>query len=700
MASSTKFPISLVERVYGDRMTQVVRQNNKTYMVLHDLAALAKVSGFYWSIWKYESSLFNNIAAKVEHPDIYFVFLAQKSTNINDIIYKLAIGSRSGFQADSSIESELHEDLESIEISHNKSFFTQSGMFLQADAFAREYHNSGRFPTIIIVDELARTGYDLAEFMYTFEQHIIAALEELSHNEISRRDVHNALIAAVRFHVYMCNEKPLLVNEDFRRIVRRQISANEEDQYKFAADIARDVTLSQETENTAYTPTLYLSDQKYNELVTRFESGNKWSRNEWYYRGTESDIWHRTICLDGDVKLYFAVRARHLTRFSKRALTAFVFWRGMERESLDSSVYLFRKFLRRESDGFRNFCKILDNNTDLRRGVQVNFLYSLLSLSLNLSFLREANVRSIPTDHDLEKICQSFGSVENLLPEYNAYMQMAWEESSFSAALFHFLENDLAFFATPFHARVSVHNDSKSNSQYLLNAENYLCERSLQEHETVFLRRKDSINYVSWSKFGNLAECGLDYYLNSFPDDYTSLDQKLGALLMLLQTGMTGMKKVTATLGDSTECAFLLTVGETVDIIHFQHLYRFIPALIAIEGLCKKRGLNSEREAGWFGRTLEQDGDETGLGELFTGFLQRIHRVGLSLKPYHEHNLLPLDKPDPKKQIRTVKEWSGKPWSENEMAEIMQLSQEEYVNWERRKQQYYKNKASIFLLRF
>ena len=135
--------------------------------------------------------------------------------------------------------------------------------------------------------------------------------------------------------------------------------------------------------------------------------------------------------------------------------------------------------------------------------------------------------------------------------------------------------------------------------------------------------------------------------------------------------------------------------------VKFRHMYRFMPALVYIERVCRRNGLGSESRAGWFGRELAKQGDQEDLGEIFTNFLASMHKAGIQLDTYHYYNLLDkLDKPDWNTQTRIIREWDGKPWPAKERALIEPMSKLEYLMYENEKQDEYVAKAKQFFERF
>ena len=136
--------------------------------------------------------------------------------------------------------------------------------------------------------------------------------------------------------------------------------------------------------------------------------------------------------------------------------------------------------------------------------------------------------------------------------------------------------------------------------------------------------------------------------------------------------------------------------------MYFRHMYRFLPALIYIEKVCRRNGLSAESIAGWFGRELDEAGDDTECGKLFEEYLKNLHAAGIQLDSYHDHRIMShgLGKPDWNKGYRTIREWDGKPWPVEERAKIEPMDKVQYLMYEQDKRVYYLDKAKEFFQRF
>ena len=628
----------------------------------------------------------------------YLVYFAQKARNLNEVFYQI--------EYDTLLRNDPMQ-ANRLKRIRGERFVSQTGMYLQAPVLADKYKENGSFPQILLIDELVRSGKDYAEFFYSLERHILSVLKETGwqSTENSTRALHAALADAIEFRVYLCTQEILLLEGILRKRLKAVKYGDKSQLYTFAADVTAAVTASQLVENTDFTPSLYISADMYQKADSALNSSPKWRRQVWNYQDEESVIWYQRIPIHGEIQLYYAVRARHLFRDSKYSLTAYVFWGETGRGVFTDLISDFKK--RFQAAGcYDAFCEILNQAPSFYE-VHTSFVSSLLSLLVELSFLQDAECLNREWTHDLEKVCQSYGFIGS--PDKVDSDDSRVLISNFRSLIIdHKLcETLLAAAQLKLSGRsdrplshFSEEQDKITYNQYMWNAENHFIDIDLRQNASIVTRRQEAIPFVDWSKFGNVADCSLERYLKSFPEGYVSFEKKIGALLVLYQHGLIGYKKSIAVMEDETEYAFLQNVGEPSEILIYQHMYRFIPALIYLERVCRRNGLGSVNMAGWFGRELEKDGGEPGLGKLFSDYLDRLHKHGLSLHRCHSYRILSPSKPNKDSAIRTIREWDGKPWPTQEESEFRTMSRLDYLVWEREQEDYYLEKAKAFFDRF
>ena len=135
----------------------------------------------------------------------YIVFIARRCSNLMEIFFKLR-DDLSGYDKDK-------EDKAENERKFPPEFITDSALFSQVPGLAQYYRRSGRFPPVLIVDDIVIYGQGLDTFLRELEERLY---EELKESGANREDIADALARAVQIRTFARNNQPLLLDRRYQ----------------------------------------------------------------------------------------------------------------------------------------------------------------------------------------------------------------------------------------------------------------------------------------------------------------------------------------------------------------------------------------------------------------------------------------------------------------------------------------------------
>lgn len=120
------------------------------------------------------------------------VFIARRCSNLMEIFFRLSGRCDKEFPPN---------------------FITDSAMFSLIQGWAMYYQRNGRFPSILVVDDIVIYGQALDAFLRELEDQLYAELEPYG---VSRESVAAALARAVRIRTFARNNQPLLLSSRYQ----------------------------------------------------------------------------------------------------------------------------------------------------------------------------------------------------------------------------------------------------------------------------------------------------------------------------------------------------------------------------------------------------------------------------------------------------------------------------------------------------
>lgn len=610
----------------------------------------------------------------------YRVYLAQKCLNLNEMFCQSEIPDKDDDDANG---------LGRVNSLREQTFISQTALLLKAREYADQYLKCGEFPPTLIIDELAISGHDFGELMYRFADLITAELAQLSDG--TAQDLHiavyNALSKAVRFFVYMRNDSLLLLERPLKKMI---VPANRDndfkigDLYRFALGVSNVITLSPSAANTSFTPSFLVDRRFYTEQSAGWAKQG-WHAEDWTYRGSSVTVWQKSLCDAGnEVHIHAAVFCNYNFVNAKMWLTPYLFWGDVSNES----IYRLFAALSDQLSAivFKPFIDILSYRQSGMLHLQTKFLSTLASYLLFYELIGDSKSVQIC---DVDKTAQCYGTLKDILPAFGVLGSKNC--ATLRSALWSKICSSLMESACSLAPTAKDETPEHDRARYILTAEDYFSQLDRFVRKQRWQRHELDVRYAPWSDFDE-DDCTLTDYLLSFPQEMISLDRKLGALILLLQQGMVGWSTY-ANPGST----LTLKVGEATGSIAVMHMYRFFPALVELERICMKNDLSTLSRAELFGSYLDQKYNGGNHQELFRTFVSGIYESGMRLSDWDIDCRMWLDLPDFSKGIRTLQEWTKKPWPEAERTAISAFKiRDEYLLWEAKQQNHYREEVFSF----
>lgn len=556
----------------------------------------------------------------------YRVYMAQKCLNLNEYYFIQEICSEQGSD----------KNKEFVDV-RRKTFLSQYALLLKADEWVDYYAARKEFPRICVVDELILTGHDFGSLMYRMLDVIFDAWQS-KYGEIGPEEywvIRDAFIKSVSYRVYARSKDAPLLDQSLPSIGDpRMLDKSECSMY--TANIVELLNETTVVENTSFIPSLWLSKTEYENI---FHSSNEylfgWNSTVWSYGKIQAEIWQKDLVGSGtDVRFHLA-----FVCVKKRAeadqeeivcVTPYVFWGKLQDPALDKLFANIADVLRRQDSKLWNplaeICKVpyrAATNSKLR------FLYTLICI-LELSELTQTPINTLR--NDLEKVAQSFGTIEQIYPALKELCAQASEtvRKQLRAAIYRAMWDAPALDPD---AAAPDNGDTHDHVGCLKAAEEYFIQVDRLECQQTKVRRDEGRTFIPSSNFFYAGGC-LSHYFKQLAGHY-SLEEKIAALVLLAQANV-----VTLTMSAQGGDAFYAKVGEaTIGAALYadcsiRRMAVYIPALVVLERVCKKMDLTMKYWAERFGAFLEKKSAEEGLERRFRVFVESAYSSGDSMEDY------------------------------------------------------------------
>lgn len=636
----------------------------------------------------------------------YRVYLAQKGFNLHELFFLAAFD-----MADEKEKTRLTEI-------RKRTFLSQTGFILQAPRLAECYERRKAFPRIMICDELLKTGHDFMEIVMGASRAIVEELYGSEPNQSYQlRIVYSKLIDAIDFFVFMrsTDDSHLTYLPPHFFACYRPKNTPASKWYAFVQNSSASIVFSDKVENTVFLPTFRINQSLYDSISERLRNGNiGWRRESWRFWNKSAVVWQRSSYnVNNELYMQQAVRCSFHADTKQYAITPYLFWRASSDAVNDRLFARFAAVMRdcvmletsgqTEENPFAPFIDILCNKSQYASGIKSQLVLAICSVLLFFGFVEDGAALDAITDiaivdnSDLAKTSASFGQIGTIFPTFCALVS----ESAYRLRLklWENLRNHLLVYGEPL---CSYNEEDRKHGRdaYLTVATEHLLAVDTEQQKVIQYRKIHQINFGPDSQY--FESDGFMYdYLNSncFPENYSSLDKKVGALLILLLWGTTGVaihrRKVEKSSDEESD--LYLNVGESTEIIRAMKMLRFIPALSYVKKVCDQELYSPRSMVKGFGEYLDKKFNSKEYAAEFCRFYDWCKETGRTLSDWEGLSPIWLDQPDLAREIRTRQEWNGKPWEQEIYADSGKTTMTDYLVREENQRAFYLNQARRFM---
>lgn len=478
------------------------------------------------------------------------------------------------------------------EIPNAERIISNNALALYAGEFARCYIRHRRFPSVLIVDDLALHGRSLGKLLSELEELIIdeisAALGELDRDE--RYYVRRSLAAAVDIRIYAANVQPLLIEDIFRQKLKCA--------HRMYAQSLR--SLSQQI--SGFLQKVGIPNTSY---VLSYQVGilpapnSNWLTESWSYRGASHQVYFGRGIYAQDVNFLPTVRLRR--EFLRKDgsglwLTGMPLFGALDMEELSRVCGRVSALL--DEEGFAWLRFILAQEHPLLQKQRAQLLSLILSMSLLVRFLQDSGGGKFShKNSDIEKIARNFGRADVALPELK---RLAGDDRLLSA-LDEELTRGICAFARAFLRETARPGQGADRECVNGGLEDIFYDIGMNSecaaHRSISLRRAAAGSRDS----GTLS---LDALLRwetprlhfSYPKQSVPAAQKLSCMMALMDNGLTSMNFECAGQSGAYQVRSILKAGELATFSIPRRLNMLIPALALVERDCWRLDLE-ERQA-------------------------------------------------------------------------------------------------------
>ncbi len=642
----------------------------------------------------------------VDEKYLYRVYLAQKGFNLNELFFRAAFDEAN------------QEDRDRLLDIREKTFVSQTGFVMQAGKLAEYYTEHKKFPKILICDELLKTGHDFMEVLMSASQAIAEELYGLEQSSLSTVwTVYSKLAKSVDFYSYLqSREDPRLLSFSSRRKNNNPFSDNSVAASRwvsFVQNSSAAIVFSGSVENTTFIPTFWIPENCYKQIAKNLKDQKRagWSEGLWRFWNKSAVIWQRS-CYNVNNEPYMqqALRCSFISDTQEYAITPYLLWNALndaDNERLAARLAaLLRTYasenLKEEEIGspFAGLIGVLTCRKQYARDIRSQLVFTLSSLLLycgivnDARFSNEERSKLLAVRSDLDKVSECYGTSEQIRQDFT--ILLSDKAASLRTVMWDTLRDHLLGSAEQL--CVCIFPDPNHGKDFYINAATeHLLRIDTQQQKQILYRKDHQIQYGATTRYYEI-DGFLSDYLNSFPKDYTSLDKKMGALLILLMWGATGAAVYKHNEKSAEECSDIyLNVGESTQIIRAINMLQFIPALIRIERICQREYFSPRNMICRFGNYLNNKYHSSDYAEAFIGFYDWCRDTGRTLSDWSQLSPIWLTQPDRKHEVRTVQEWNKQPWKDDVWADSGNMDMQDYLRWEEQQQMHYYEEAGHFL---
>lgn len=636
---------------------------------------------------------------------LYRVYLAQKCFNLNELFFRAAFDEAGG------------EEQARLAAIRERTFVSQTGFVMQAGILAKYYKEHKKFPKVLICDELLKTGHDFMEVLMSVSRAIVEECYGCERTDLDTIwTVYAKLLDSVVYFSYMqSKEDPRLLSLPNRSAEKSKPNwenpTSASDWFSFVQNSSASIVFSGTVENTTFIPSFWLPESCYKQLADSLKKQKRagWSSEIWRFWNKSVVIWQRSCYnINNEPYMQQAFRCSFNAETRDYAITPYLFWTALkdgDNERLYTRLAaLLGKYASRQTDEgagvFNALIAILTSKKQYAHDIRSQLVFTLASLLLycgaviDAGFSEEEQAKLLTVRSDLNKVAECYGTPEQINLDFETLL--CGNAALLRTLLWETIRDHLLAAADQLCERTFPDSDH-GKDLYCIAASEHLLEVDTRQQKQIQYRKDHQIQYGATTRYYE-SDSFLPDYLNGFPREYTSMDKKIGALLILLMWGATGTAIHRRKERSTNEFSDIyLNVGESTQVIRAMNMLQFVPALRRIEHICQKEYFSPRNMLCRFGNYLDNKYHANDYAQAFIDFYDWCRDTGRTLSDWSKLSPIWLTQPDRKREVRTIQEWNKKPWKDDVWADSGKMGMQEYLRWEEQQQKRYYEEAGHFL---
>ena len=463
-------------------------------------------------------------------------------------------------------------------------FLTEGALLLQCEEFARVYRETGRFPSILLCDDILIHGRNINHCIECLEKQLCLLLPEYDEQEIKY-----ALVRSIWIHVYVRSDEQLLLLQRYEANYDCAYKAKASEWHKLSSDIST-MILRSDMANAAYIYSQHISEDVFQHLnlgdfvKTRYQNTIQYTRVSY-------------VRTDSDVKAILTLRMIKNTNQEGYRVIPFIFLPNLSREeTMNLQEYLLEQMTQvgfTEQD--RAYIKQLEKISGKRTFNEL--LTLILSQAVLQDFSRKNNI-SETEENSVEEIVK-------LVRNYNLYgfketgrfLHRIMKNTFFTVDE---LERVLTFFISDANKICTVSSargiNDRDKETIKESLEYYFYKQAEEEERAAYELRHQAYKMLVQSSERRVRGCGL--VLNHLNEGYGA-DEMTYSMAYFLQMMDAGVLSVSSFASNRTEVvgfSQFAKAGEQSLLLYPLEMDEYIPMLSYMQRQCE-----------WGNRELQQE---------------------------------------------------------------------------------------------
>lgn len=275
------------------------------------------------------------------------------------------------------------------------------GLLLYHRQIAQEYVDSGRFPRILLLDDLMMHGRGLGKFLYQLEilleEDLYGLVEEQELGDFRRR-----LVQAIDIRIFAKCKRPVLLEERYLERVMPYLQLSSKQMHDLSLQLS-DALNRFEQANTSFVYSCQLNKRIWN------AENSLWQQVDWEYQQEKMELY---------VRFYGKNRVSTIRTFGNRyanldvpLMTSFTMLGNLSGQGLELCFQNILTILEGYADQFAWIRSVLRDTSPLVRRSKTQLLYLLCSAIDLQDFCQDIGIGGFETARDdVDKISRNFGT--------------------------------------------------------------------------------------------------------------------------------------------------------------------------------------------------------------------------------------------------------------------------------------------------